>query len=961
MRDGLESGAVLNRQAGTLPPLTQFAVADVHLFCDSYQELPSGSANLSRLDTFPSLHFLFPIFGTDAKNFNFQGVPGSSRISFVKVPFGVTPAPWLTADDYPANDFMATLQVQPAGAAAPTLPAANVSGGTPTGGDSFASTFGRALESMSESAPDGSSITPKASPREKAATGGNSDSSSMAGIFLNCFVTNLVQPAPTVALSTAGAEPTVSLQGPESTADSPPNLNSGLNTPAGDTSPNAGTIPIPAAMSGVAAPRALSGQGARLTGTLGVDNGVGPTGTAKAETSKPTGREQGQVATQSSGLVATTGQNQSPETPTAPPVSAPVWLPGRQDNSALSQPVGQQDPESTADSRPNHNSSFNASAGETSPNAGTIPVPAAMGGVAAPRALSGQGARLTGTLGVDNGVGPTGTAKAETSKPTGRERGQVVTQSSGLVATTGQNQSASTPTAPPVNAPVWFPGRQDNSALSQPVGQQVGGTQSEPKQVQTSNSGSVQESGSRQIPQASPGFMDSWPQSGQPDLAQMPAAPQPPSSQGLQASSNPTPTLGQTGQAAPASGPVSSDPSSPPSAAGHPELADFSSLLGKFAGGETNIKVSGNETQQAPTLDRLTTGSAPEAVGAQSSGLGKTAINSFQNPAAPKSENLMNNPAKGAMHSAPVSGSVTTETTWQNGNESEAASGNSPLSSSASTVAPQQFDAQSQPATLAMAWQKDAAPEATGIQSTGAVYASSGGSAAHANLSDSSTSGQGKSGQQSGPGSGDTPVGVTTFAPSLTNSPAPDPAGNLLTAHAPSVPASHATISAPQTAPSSTQPSSTLAAWQNYDGGAGKIVRSASISDSASGAEMHVELRSGALGPLEIHAVVHEGSVGAEIHVQGQEAHTLLAAGLPSLERALGERNLRVENITVYQDHAGGGMSGGAKQDSQSGSPPTPHHQPLPWNNPPQSSSAASSSSEDEELANPAAGLSVQA
>ena len=124
---------------------------------------------------------------------------------------------------------------------------------------------------------------------------------------------------------------------------------------------------------------------------------------------------------------------------------------------------------------------------------------------------------------------------------------------------------------------------------------------------------------------------------------------------------------------------------------------------------------------------------------------------------------------------------------------------------------------------------------------------------------------------------------------------------------------------------------------------------------------MHVELRSGALGPLEVHAVLHEGSVGAEIHVQGQEAHTLLAAGLPSLERALGERNLRVENIAVYQDQAGGGMSGGERQDPQSGSSPSPQHQVLPWDSPPQPRSAASGSSEDEELANPAAGLSVRA
>jgi len=124
---------------------------------------------------------------------------------------------------------------------------------------------------------------------------------------------------------------------------------------------------------------------------------------------------------------------------------------------------------------------------------------------------------------------------------------------------------------------------------------------------------------------------------------------------------------------------------------------------------------------------------------------------------------------------------------------------------------------------------------------------------------------------------------------------------------------------------------------------------------------MHVELRTGALGPLELHAVVHEGSVGAEIHVQGQEAHTLLAAGLPSLERALGERNLRVENISVYHDQSGGGASGGGKQDSHSGSPPSPQRQALPWDRPPQVSESAIGSLEDNELANPVAGLSVQA
>jgi flagellar hook-length control protein FliK len=135
----------------------------------------------------------------------------------------------------------------------------------------------------------------------------------------------------------------------------------------------------------------------------------------------------------------------------------------------------------------------------------------------------------------------------------------------------------------------------------------------------------------------------------------------------------------------------------------------------------------------------------------------------------------------------------------------------------------------------------------------------------------------------------------------------------------------------------------------------------AAISRSADGAEMHVELRSPALGPLEVRAVVNEGSVGAEIRVQGQEAHTLLAAGLPALERALGERNLRVENISVHHDQTGGEMGGGEKQNPQSGSYPSSQRQVLLWGSPLPPNGVTSGSLEDENFANPPTGLSVRA
>jgi hypothetical protein len=129
---------------------------------------------------------------------------------------------------------------------------------------------------------------------------------------------------------------------------------------------------------------------------------------------------------------------------------------------------------------------------------------------------------------------------------------------------------------------------------------------------------------------------------------------------------------------------------------------------------------------------------------------------------------------------------------------------------------------------------------------------------------------------------------------------------------------SHAETSTAQTLPPAGQPPATLAAWQNYQGSTGGIVRSAQFGDHAGGAEMHVELRSGLLGPLEVHAVVREGSVGAEIHVEGHDAHSTLAASLPSLQQALGERNLRVESIAIYRDYVGGGMSGGERQGAHS-------------------------------------------
>ena len=189
----------------------------------------------------------------------------------------------------------------------------------------------------------------------------------------------------------------------------------------------------------------------------------------------------------------------------------------------------------------------------------------------------------------------------------------------------------------------------------------------------------------------------------------------------------------------------------------------------------------------------------------------------------------------------------------------------------------------------------------------------------------------------------------------------PDPAAGALPAPTPVVVTIHADKPAPPATPPPQQPAAALSAWQNYDGGGGRIVQSASMHESAGMAEMHVEFRSGPLGPMQLHTIVSEGSVGAEIHVQGQEAHTLLAAGLPSLESSLSARNLHVQSITVHQDGIAGGMSGFGREGSPSDSPPPPRPPARNWNNSPLPGTAASESPVNQESDELTAGLSIRA
>jgi len=820
---------------------------------------------------------------------------------------------------------METLQIQSAGATAPTLSASTAGSDAPTREGSFALTLGRALQSLPGWGQDGSAIalpTSPASPRAKGADDDDS-SSSVAGMLLNCLVTNVPQPPPSLDLNVDVAGPAASVSNAQSTAGSTPTFALSLNLPAGETSTKTGTISTPGALGGVPVPSTFTGAG----------KGAWETGIATAETLKSasTGKDQG--GAHSGKLVPATGQDRLEDSSIPQPTCPPSTIHGLPVTSLPGLPV-------------------KASTGVAQSEWSQAPISNQW---STPGSEPRQGVQVSPSL------------KDSWPSPTTFNPAQIIA-------------------APQLPIRQGLPATSHSQAVPEP----------------------------RQGTQGSPEFTDSWSSLPLFNPAPMEAAPRLPMSQGFQTGSNFNFSLGTSGQAAPTFAPMTGNASTPPSATGHlewaddssplggsgktdgqvasdpnssgkevgpaaplfsagvnessypvpvtglPDLSDLSSLLGEFAATGASVKLSGAESQQARVTEKLTAKGTPAAPPPGGSS-GAPTPESVSTPPATKPEGPVNIPAHTPIHSSVVSGTVGTEGAWQKGNETEATSVPTPPSPPAVPELSTPLVANSPSAPPAAPLEKDAALETNSFQAGGAVYASSGGSGGSATLTDSSTTGQGKSGQQNGTMYGGASVGVTTSNPSPNNNPATESAVNLVAPHAASIPMSPTGTPAPPASPSSPHAPATLSAWQNYDGGAGSIVRSAALSSSANGAEMHVEFRSGNLGPVEVRTVVNAGSVGAEIHVQGQEAHTLLAASLPSLERALGERNLRVENIAVYQDHPGSGMSGGEKQNPQSGSHPSGQQQVLPWDRLPHSSRAASGPHENEESANPGAGLSVRA
>ncbi len=386
-------------------------------------------------------------------------------------------------------------------------------------------------------------------------------------------------------------------------------------------------------------------------------------------------------------------------------------------------------------------------------------------------------------------------------------------------------------------------------------------------------------------------------------------------------------------------------PSSEPPSLG--EIAEVSNLLGKFEGLEVGLKASGNA-------------SGVEGATGESGLPSLPAMSEPANPGSPKppaglpQTQLLANSENGGTANVPRARQSLPREAVEN------ASGPSVPSESArsSILSPTENKSNSIP-------QPGTGSTAGGTAETTAPSVSAAPSSvtatAHANLSNDSAENNERRSPAGASGPAENSNAFKPHSSMSSSAVATDSGVNLAFAHASGNPVNHPSASVGPTEPPQAHVPDALAAWQSYESATGKLVSSARLNTAANSSEMHVELRSESLGPVAVHAVLREGSVGAEIHVQGRDVHNLLTASLPSLERALGERNLSVANLAVYQNHVGGDMNGGDHQNPHSGSPPSAQGQTRHWDATPPPHRLGSSADGIEEIVNLTGGLSVRA
>jgi flagellar hook-length control protein FliK len=115
-----------------------------------------------------------------------------------------------------------------------------------------------------------------------------------------------------------------------------------------------------------------------------------------------------------------------------------------------------------------------------------------------------------------------------------------------------------------------------------------------------------------------------------------------------------------------------------------------------------------------------------------------------------------------------------------------------------------------------------------------------------------------------------------------------------------------------------------LQAWNAGEGLQAQVTGSVQLLEKLGRSEMNIALQAEALGAVQVHTHVSGDQVAASITVDRHDVHALLASDLPALHQALGDRQLRLDSISLQHSALlGAGTAFGdnaARQQSQQGS-----------------------------------------
>lgn len=93
-----------------------------------------------------------------------------------------------------------------------------------------------------------------------------------------------------------------------------------------------------------------------------------------------------------------------------------------------------------------------------------------------------------------------------------------------------------------------------------------------------------------------------------------------------------------------------------------------------------------------------------------------------------------------------------------------------------------------------------------------------------------------------------------------------------------------------------------LRAWNGGDNAQTHLVQSAQVGGNLRESQVNIALQADTLGNVEVHARVTGDVVGASIGVDRHDTHAMISGALPALHEALTERQLRVSEVSVFQN-----------------------------------------------------------